>query len=147
MNLDHIFNSFNESYDPLSLDNTSSYDVSLLVDFSEHPFYWIGGFNKVISNRLYFKQYALNMFKKSSEVLDDEKIEQIGNSLMFNKAWEYIRDINLNNQFHLECISKKSDDMFLRHTKQSILYFEKLEEYEKCSVLKKIESKIEESLI
>jgi hypothetical protein len=143
MNLDHIFNSFNESYDPSSLDN----DMSLLIDFSEHPFYWIGGFNKVISNRIYFKQYTLKMFKTSSEVLDDEKIEQIGNNLMFNKAWEYIRDINLNNPFHLECISKKSDNVFLGHIKQSISYFEKLEEYEKCDILKKIELKIKESLI
>jgi hypothetical protein len=87
------------------------------------------------------------MFKTSSEVLDDEKIEQIGNNLMFNKAWEYIRDINLNNPFHLECISKKSDNVFLGHIKQSISYFEKLEEYEKCDILKKIELKIKESLI
>ena len=42
MNLDRIFNSFdNENYN-------SDDESSLLVDFSEHPLYWIGGFNKII---------------------------------------------------------------------------------------------------
>jgi hypothetical protein len=44
MDLNKIFSMFND-------DNSKDTDeVNLLVDFSDHPLYWIGGFNKIINN-------------------------------------------------------------------------------------------------
>jgi hypothetical protein len=52
MNLNKIFDLFDKEYN-------ANDESSLLVDFSEHPLFWIGGFNKLISNHLFFKQYTV----------------------------------------------------------------------------------------
>jgi hypothetical protein len=143
MNLDNIFSQFSDQ----SEDHQPDDDVSLLVDFSEHPFYWINGFNKIIANHLYFKHHTIKMFKNISSELDEDDIEKAGSYLMYEKAWEYIKDININNQFHLECIAKKSSFVFLKNIKSSIQHFEQLEQYEKCMLLKEIEIKVKEFLI
>lgn len=141
MNLNNIFNLFSDQPDHQPED-----DTSLLVDFSEHPFYWIGGFNKVIANHSYFQQYTIKMFKNASSELDEEEVEKAGNHMMFEKAWDYIRDINLNNPFHVECIAKKSSFVLYKNLKETISHFEQLEQYEKCVLLKGIEVKVKEFL-
>lgn len=140
MDLDRIFNLFNN-------ENSSSDDESsLLVDFSEHPLYWIGGFNKIISNHLFFKNYTVKVFGKISSDLDIEELEKAGEDLMFRKAFDYIKSIDLTKPFHVECIKLKANNDFVEHLKESILYFEQFEEYEKCALLKRIEDKVEEFL-
>ena len=141
MNLDNIFNLFSDQPDQQPED-----DTSLLVDFSEHPFYWIGGFNKVIANHSYFQQYTIKMFKDASPSLDEDEVERAGNHLMFEKAWEYIKDIKLNNQFHVECLGKKASFGFCKNLEYAVQHFEQFEEYEKCALLKGIEVKVKEFL-
>jgi len=137
MNINNIFNLFNDQSDQLQDDETS-----LLIDFSEHPFYWIGGFNKIIANHSYFQKYATEVVKGTSLEKNEEEINIAGDRLMFEKAWGYICNINLTNQFHIECLGKKSSFEFIKNLKLSIQHFEQSEEYEKCALLKDIESKI-----
>lgn len=47
MDINNIFNLFNNSQDD-EFD-----DTSLLIDFSDHPLFWIGGFNKLIGNHIF----------------------------------------------------------------------------------------------
>jgi hypothetical protein len=143
MNLDNIFSLFSNQSEDQQFEDS----VSLVEDFSTHPFYWISGFNKIIANHLYFKQYTINILKNSSSELDEDDIERAGNHLMYERAWEYIKNIDINNQFHIECISKKSTFVFLKNLKSSLQYFEQLEQYEKCILLKEIEEKIKTFLI
>jgi hypothetical protein len=138
MNINSIFNLFNEQ----SQDD----ETSLLIDFSEHPFYWIGGFNKIIANHSYFKQHAVKMFKNVSPSLDEDEVEQAGNHIMFEKAWGYIKDIKLDNQFHIGCLREKSSYIFCKNLEYAVQHFEQFEEYEKCALLKGIELKVKESL-
>ena len=141
MNIDNIFDLFNNNSEKEHED-----DVSLLVDFSEHPFYWIGGFNKIIANHSYFQKYATNIARDISLDFDKNEINDTGYKLMFEKAWVYISNINLSNPFHIECLNKKSSFEFLKNLKMSIDYFEQHEEYEKCILLKNIENQIKFSL-
>ena len=79
----NIFNTFDDSED-----NKEADDVSMLVDFSEHPLYWIGGFSKIINNHIFFTQYTIKTFKNVSPELDLEDLEKIGEKLMYDKAWD-----------------------------------------------------------
>ena len=141
MNFNNIFDVFNNSEESKEAD-----DVSLLVDFSEHPLYWIGGFNKIISNNVFFTQYIVKNIKNTSPKHDLEELEKIGENLMYYKAWEYIKNIKINNAFHIECLKLKANENFLLALKVSIKHFENLEEYEKCALLKGIEIKVKEFL-
>jgi hypothetical protein len=140
MNFNNIFNTFSNSEENLD-------EVSLPVDFSEHPLYWIGGFNKIISNNIFFIQYVIKHSKNTSPELNLEELEKIGENLMYDKAWDYIKNIKINNVFHIECLKLKADEKFLLALKTSVKHFENLEEYEKCALLKSIEIKVKDFLI
>jgi len=136
MNLTEIFKLFS------SPQPTENDDESLLIDFSDHPLYWIGGFNKMISNYKFIVEYL----NKSIPEVNNENVKLIGQNIMYQRAWGYVKKINLNNQFHVECIHKKASKDFLNNLEIIILFFEKLEEYEKCALLKGISDKVKESL-
>ena len=137
MNIDNIFNLFNE-------DLPNDDETSLLIDFSEHPLYWIGGFNKIISNHLFFTKYTAKVFKNISPELNIDDVEKAGEYLMFDKAWDYIKNIKLDNPFHIECINKKISPEFEGNLDVAIKFFEVLELYERCALLKGIKDKIKE---
>jgi len=139
MDINKIFDIFDQDGDQKDID-----EVNLLVDFSEHPLYWIGGFNKVISNHLFFKKYTVKIFKNLSPDLDIETLEQAGEYLMFAKAWDYIKHLNVNNSFHIECLKTKSDESLLISLNTALQFFENLEEYEKCILLKDLQDKVKE---
>lgn len=144
MDLKHIFDLFNEDNNK---DNQGYYDeTSLLIDFSEHPLYWISGFNKLINNHLFFKQYTVKTFKNLSPDINIDELEKAGEELMYNKAWGYIKFIDINKPFHLEYIKAKASDEFITNLQAAINFFEHFEEYEKCALLKGIENKVNEFL-
>jgi hypothetical protein len=138
MNLDKIFNLFNN--------NENDDDTSLLMDFSEHPLFWISGFNKLINNHLFFTQYTIKTFQNISPDINIEELEKAGEELMFRKAWNYIKPMDLSKVFHVECLKLKADDEFVNNLQISIEFFEMFEEYEKCALLKNIKNKVEEFL-
>ena len=140
MNLKNIFDAFNSE----NFNNDD--ETSLLMDFSEHPLFWISGFNKVIDNHLFFKQYTVKTFKNISPDVNIDELEKAGEELMFRKAWDYIKNFDLNKNFHIECIKNKSSNDFLYNLQISIQFFEAYEEYEKCALMKNIQDKIEEFL-
>jgi hypothetical protein len=139
MNLNKIFDLFDKEYE-------TNDDTSLLVDFSEHPLFWISGFNKLINNHLFFKQYTVKTFQNISPDINIEELEKAGEELMFRKAWDYIKYIDIHKTFHVECIRNKASKDFIDNLQASISYFEPFEEYEKCALLKNILDKVEEFL-
>jgi hypothetical protein len=140
MDISRIFDLFNNN------ESDQNDDVSLLIDFSDHPLYFIGGFNKVISNHLFFAEYTIKNFQKISPDIDIKELEKAGEELMFRKAWGYIKNLDLNKSFHLDSLKVKADKHMVHNLQISISFFEDLEEYEKCAFLKKIKDKIEEFL-
>lgn len=137
MDINKIFNLFDEGN--FSKDATD--DVSLLIDFSEHPLYWIGGFGKLVNNYIYFSQHLIE-----KPNIDKDKLE-ISDILLYNKAWEYIRKLNVNNLIHLDCLKVKSNESLYNALEATLKFFEKYEEYEKCAFLKQIQEKVKDFLI
>jgi hypothetical protein len=141
MDLNKIFSMFDDG------DSKDTDEVSLLVDFSEHPLYWIGGFNKVINNYVFFTQYITKNFNNIPPELNQEEMDAVGITLLFNRAWEYIKKLNLDNTFHVECLKIKASEPLNNSLSAAIIFFEKIEEYEKCAFLKKIQDKVKDFLI
>ncbi len=63
---------------------------------------------------------------------------------MFAKAWEFIKNIKLDNIFHVDCLKNKVSEEFIDNIIITIKFYESLEEYEKCAHLKNIENKLKE---
>ena len=137
MDINKLFSSFEDN-------NNINDDISLLVDFSEHPLYWISGFVKVINNHTFFTKLNVKNFSKIDPSIKIDELEKISDTLLYDKAWSYIKNIKLDSPLHLESLKTKADDKLISSLVETIKYFESTEEYEKCAFLKKIEDKVRE---
>jgi len=144
MDLNKIFGLFSDE-EPKSLKEKSQL-IDDILDFKEHPLFWVGMFKKLIQNHKLFNKEIIGFFSILDQELDIDDVEQAGEFVVYNKAFSWIEKIDSNNKLHQNSILKFSDDTFLSYLKISISYFEKFEEYEKCAHLKNIQNIVEEFL-
>jgi hypothetical protein len=144
MDLNKIFGLFSDE-EPKSLKEKSQL-IDDILDFKEHPLFWVGMFKKLIQNHKLFNKEIIGFFSILDQELDIDDVEQAGEFVVYNKAFSWIDKIDINNKLHQNSILKFSDDTFLSYLKSSILYFEKFEEYEKCAHLKNIQNIVEKFL-
>jgi hypothetical protein len=142
MDLNKIFGLFNDQ-EPESLKEKSQL-IDDVLDFKEHPLFWVGMFKKLIQNHKIFNKEIIRFFSILDQELDIYDVDQAGEFVVYTKAFSWIEKIDVNNKLHQDSILKFSDDAFLSYLKISILYFEKFEEYEKCAHLKNIQNIVEE---
>ena len=128
-------------------DSDSNQDMSyLLEDYKQHPMFWVGMFKKLIYNHKVFNAKVLNSFKDLDGELDMNDVENAGEFIMYNRAWYWINKINIKETLHQNALTHYADEILLTYTKVIILYFQELEEYEKCAHLKKIQDFLESIL-
>ena len=85
-----------------------------------------------------FNKKIIKFFKKSNEELDIEDIKEAGEFVTYNRAWSYIKKIDINNKEHTKAINTYSDEYLDTSLKLGINFFIETEEYEKCAHLQKI---------
>ena len=68
MNVDKIFNLFNGD-EPESL-REKAQQVDTLLDYKNHPLFWVGMFKKLIQNHQVFNTQILKFFDQMEEGLD-----------------------------------------------------------------------------
>jgi len=144
MDLNKIFGLFSDE-EPKSLKEKSQL-IDDILDFKEHPLFWVGMFKKLIQNHKLFNKEIIGFFSILDQELDIDDVEQAGEFVVYNKAFSWIEKIDINNKLHQNSILKFTDNTFLSYLKSSILYFEKFEEYEKCAHLKNIQNIVEKFL-
>ena len=133
VNLDNIFSLFGSNDDLDGRDDTTT-----LIDFKNTPVYWVGMYKKLILNHINFNKKIIKFFKKSNEELDIEDIKEAGEFVTYNRAWSYIKKIDINNKEHTKAINTYSDEYLDTSLKLGINFFIETEEYEKCAHLQKI---------
>tara|TARA_R100000734_G_C3265666_1_gene63057 strand:+ start:109 stop:531 length:423 start_codon:yes stop_codon:yes gene_type:complete len=133
VNLDHIFHLFSSNDDLQGVANDKTF-----IDFKNTPTYWVGMYKKLILNHLNFNKKIIQFFKKSNKELDLGDVKEAGESITYNRAWNYIRKIDINKKEHLEGIDNYADEYLDTSLKLGISFFIETEEYEKCAHLQKI---------
>lgn len=118
--------------------------VEDIVDITSSPKYWLGMHKKLVLNHINFKKKALKFFKESNHELDIEDVKKAGEYVAYNKAWYYIKKINLSDKNHILDIIEYGDDLLETSLELAIQYFQDIEEYEKCAHLLKILKKSQE---
>lgn len=139
MDLSKIFKLFNESEE---VENDFSEDT--YIDFKSTPLYWVGMYKKLVLNNSNFNKKIVQFFKESDEELDVAEMSEAGEFITYQRAWDFIKNINPEDEFHRKIIKKLSDEYLETALKLGILYFEEREMYENCALLKKILDEIEE---
>jgi len=156
MDLDNIFGLFG-----FNKDNDNSKEKSYLKEIEEYkstPKYKVGMFYKMISNGIQFRGQLIKFFEKSTKEELDLGIEEVGDYMMYTRAYYWIQECNLKDnewkealQHYLkqngfedkECETNELINCFIL----SIKYFEGVEEFEKCAFLKSIQDYLKKEYI
>jgi hypothetical protein len=128
MDINNIFNLFTNN---TPLDNT-------VEDTTNDPTFYVEVFNYIITNHLTTKNRLKYFLKNINVELDENYINEIGERVVFNKAFSYVKNIDTHDEEHVKIINKYKSSDFQRLLKLCMYFFQNVEEYEKCNVLKKI---------
>jgi len=104
----------------------------------EDPFTKIGMFTKLIVNHSIFHQKLDKFLKKEHPSYDVETTKNASMFTVYNRAWYYISQIDLNNKYHLNALIDFKMEPFITTLDQALQYFESTEEYERCAKLLEI---------
>lgn len=123
-----IFSLFSKETD----DSQSAY-----IDFTQSPFYYLYQYQKILSTLDDTKKFLKYLQKLKKEV-DIKEIRKAGEFILFEKSWESISNINIEEKEHQEALSENNSLEFRFYINLSIKHYLELEEYEKCAFLQKI---------
>lgn len=113
--------------------------INIASTMLDEPFNKIGMFTKLIINHIIFHQKLSKFLSKESNMaIDLEDTKKASAFAIFNRAWFYIKKIDLKNKSDLEAVVQFKKEPFLSTLNEAIEYFEEVEEYEKCAKLLEI---------
>ena len=114
--------------------------ASQLSQVRDSPALKLGMFKKLIFNHLSFNESLINLVKRADEDFDVNDVKNASEYIVYVKAWEFIEDFDLKDAESFDILKKYSSQELLTAFKLAINFFQKLEEYEKCAHLHKIET-------
>ena len=132
MDIDNIFELFSKH------EGLDGNNPNIDINFNKTPIYWVGMYKKLVLNHINFNKKVLKFFKEANHELDIQDMKEAGEFVVYNRAWYYIKNINIEDVEHLIAIYKYSDEYLDTSLALGISYFQHHEEYEKCALLKKI---------
>lgn len=134
MDINKIFGAFNSDKE----DENGFPTPKFVKDMEEnHPRYYLGMFEKLINNHLVYQKGLIKMFQSADNSLNIKDVEAAGENLLYNRAWDYINQFNIEDKYSQEILERKNSKDFIKAINSAISYFENDEEYEKCAFLKK----------
>jgi hypothetical protein len=135
INIENIFPLFPSNHDDSDI---SQYDNAALLDIKESPVYFIGMYKKLVLNHINFNKKVLQMFKSMNGEFDIKDVKEAGEHITYNKAWSYIKNIDISIDEHIDAIQYYTDEYLQTSLELGISFFIETEEYEKCALLNKI---------
>ena len=115
-----------------------------IKDFMNGPYAKIGMFVKLIQNHEVFHKKLEKFLKKEQPNYNVESTKEASEFTVYNRAWGYINNINVEDKEDLDAIVNFEHKVLLKILSSSISFFEIYEEYEKCAHLYKIQKVIKE---
>tara|TARA_Y100000361_G_scaffold3997_1_gene3432 strand:+ start:1951 stop:2409 length:459 start_codon:yes stop_codon:yes gene_type:complete len=108
----------------------------------DEPYTKIGMFTKLISNHHIFHEKLAKFLKREKSQVNIEETKRASEFTVFNRAWYYLNQINMQDQTHLEALMDFKAEPLLTSIDDAITYFSdpEVEEYEKCAKLLEIKT-------
>jgi len=121
-------------------DNNNKKDSKELInspeDILEEGYAKIGMFTKLVQNHFVFHAKLKAFLQKEDPNYDSDLAKINAEFAVFNRAWFYIRQLNLDKENHLSAFIEFKKSTFISALKSSIEYFQ---EEEKCAFLLKLQ--------
>ena len=114
----------------------------VLVDFKNHPYYWVGMFRKIMLNYDAFSKKFISMFREDGSQVNMNDVERAGEHFVYERAWEYISKLDINIPLHLTTLLQYKDPVLIKNLDRTLLHFQDSEEYEKCGFILELIKKL-----
>jgi len=134
MDVNKIFDLFGDKYD----EGDKKTINNVLIDFTRLPEYNARMFIKSFLNSEVLEKKMDKLLKNSN--IDELDIAEISNKLVYNMAWKYISELDLDQEYDIMVIKNIKEKEFDIGLNNSMKYFERMEEYEKCAFICKIKN-------
>ena len=115
-----------------------------IKDFMNGPYAKIGMFVKLIQNHEVFHKKLEKFLKQEQPNYNVESTKEASEFTVYNRAWSYIKQIDIDNSDHLNAIINFDPKVFYKTLEGAVNFFESYEEYEKCAHLHKIKELVKE---
>ena len=140
MDINKIFGSFGSSsrddgWEPRGYNYTNPRTLPEIDE--NHPRYYVKMFVKLILNYRNYSKKLINFFGSADPELNIRDIEEAGDSMLFERAYSYIKEIDLQDKYHIKIIFQEATPELEEALNKSLKFYENQEEYEKCIILKK----------
>jgi len=140
MDKNKIFGLFDDSVGEDQTDQKNN-----LVVFNNSPYHKLGMFTKLIVNHFVFHTKLEKFLKKEEPSYNVESTREASEFVVFNRAFNYLNQINPLDKEVTFAVLDFDSKILTRTLEQSIIYFEELEEYEKCAHIHKFQKILKES--
>ena len=137
MDLNKLFSLFNKNPEEGLEEN--------LISYKNTPKFKLEMFSRIVLEGIHFKKQIVSFFTNSDVGLEEGDVTEVGDFMMFTRAWFWIQQFELDNPEWVEALNNCKVDNFRKALKICIKYFESSEEFEKCSFLVNIRSLIKET--
>jgi hypothetical protein len=134
MDVNKIFDLFDDKYN----EDDKKIINDVLIDFTRLPEYNIRMFIKSFLNSEVLGKKMNKLLKNAN--IDESNITDISNHLIYNTAWKYLSELDLDQEYDILVIKNVKEQEFDMGLDKSMKYFEMMEEYEKCAFIYKIKN-------
>ena len=140
MDVDNVFGLFGFGKDK----NKSKKIENDIEEFRNTPQFKVGMFYKMIWNGNNFRDQIFSFFGNSNLEKDFTLgLDEASDYIMYTRAYYWIQECNLQDKEWEEALIYYLDKELINCLKQSIKYYEEIEEFEMCAFLKKIQTFLE----
>jgi|TARA_B110000238_G_scaffold155657_1_gene168276 hypothetical protein len=115
-----------------------------IKDFMNGPYAKIGMFVKLIQNHEVFHKKLEKFLKQEQPDYNVESTKEASEFTVYNRAWGYIKQIDIDNSDHINAIINFDNKVFYKVLNSSVKFFESYEEYEKCAHLHTLQKLVKE---
>ena len=115
---------------------------SMILD---EPFTKLGMFTKLIVNHFVFHTKLEKFLKKEEPAYNVESTREASEYVVFNRAFYYLNQINPLDRDVTFTVLDFDNKILSEALESALLYFEEVEEYEKCAHIHKFQKILKES--
>ena len=131
-------------YVEIDIDDILNYSADIPVDIVQSPSFKLGMYKKLVLNHIDFKDQIVKFFKRADSDLSPQEMDDAGNSIAYDRAWNYISLLDIEEEDTIKAIYTNSDEDLIDTLNLGIKHYEVYEEYERCAFLLKILKKSHE---
>jgi hypothetical protein len=140
MEINNIFNLFKDDVNNSNIEEMSIIGYENEIQYNDNIILRIKIFEKIIINHELYLDSLVKWLICVSPKLNENELKIAGKYFIYDRAWNFISSIDIINEKNILLIKRYKSNDLVKIIDNVIKYYEKLEDYEKCTFLHKFKN-------